>query len=216
MQPEGDGAVPESSLGGANEQAPTISKPSRCPHGTGSPDPSALRQAGLCDPQQPHPKCRVEPHRRSLERARLVDRPSVTAANLLALSQDLSRDRQTFFSRGKTFVKTLTQAVCPQPSELGFTEPLRFREVRRTNPASRRNRPKRSSRAWRACPGGRSRVPFGSLLAPAPSDERTLARPGSTRPGHVLHLLSVGRPRGARTCTPEAVPSRSPVAMVDQ
>ncbi len=86
LQPEGDGAVPEGSIGAANEQAPTTSKPSRCPHGTGSPDPSALRQAGICDPQQPHPKCRVEPHRRSLERARLVDRPSVTAANLLALS----------------------------------------------------------------------------------------------------------------------------------
>ena len=84
LQPEGDGAVSESSSGAANEQAPATSQPSRCPHGTRSPDPSALRQAGICDLQQPHPKRRLEPHRRSLERARLVDRPSVTTAKFAA------------------------------------------------------------------------------------------------------------------------------------
>ena len=65
----------------ASGQTPATSKPSRCPHGTRSRDHSALRQTGICDLQQPHPKRRLEPNRRSLERARLVDRPSMTTTN---------------------------------------------------------------------------------------------------------------------------------------
>src|SRR6266498_2002551 len=133
MQPQGDDAPPDGVSAAEGELTRATSKPSRRADGPLPADAPAVRQARLRHLQQPDQERQVEPDRRSLERAGLVDRPSVTGANSRFSSPSTPISRQ---SVGKT---QATSRVPGDPMDgVGATTCTSLREARKgaqTRPA---------------------------------------------------------------------------------